>query len=308
MSSIASGTSGAGDRSQLTRWQQFWESNRNQRRVTVTLKLILAAIVLSFSLYPIMYTISASFNPTSGLSAQQFIPANPTLRHYREILFEADFGLWIWNSTRIAIVSSILSGMITTLAAYGFSRFRFWGRNYLLLGILLIQVFPALLAMVALYALLQTLGQYIPWLGLNSHGGLILIYMGGALGINVWLMKGFFDSIPRAIDESAMVDGATHWQIFWLLLFPLVRPIIVVVMIMTFFGTYSDWLLPRLMIQNSQLYTLMLGLQRFIGDNYGQNWGAFAAGAVLGSVPMVTVYLILQDQIVGGLTSGAVKG
>lgn len=308
MSSIASETSGARDRSQLTRWQQFWESNRNQRRVTVTLKLILAAIVLSFSLYPIMYTISASFNPTSGLSAQQFIPANPTLRHYREILFEADFGLWIWNSTRIAIVSSILSGMITTLAAYGFSRFRFWGRNYLLLGILLIQVFPALLAMVALYALLQTLGQYIPWLGLNSHGGLILIYMGGALGINVWLMKGFFDSIPRAIDESAMVDGATHWQIFWLLLFPLVRPIIVVVMIMTFFGTYSDWLLPRLMIQNSQLYTLMLGLQRFIGDNYGQNWGAFAAGAVLGSVPMVTVYLILQDQIVGGLTSGAVKG
>lgn len=306
MSSIVQSSSGDGP--ELSRWQQFWESQKNQRRVSITLKLILAAIVLSFSLYPILYTISASFNPSSGLSTQQFIPANPSLVHYRTILFEEDFILWIWNSTRIAAVSSVLSAMITTLSAFSFSRFRFWGRNQLLLGILLIQVFPALLAMVALFALLQTLGQYIPWLGLNSHGGLILVYMGGALGINVWLMKGFFDSIPRAIDESAMVDGATHWQIFWMLLFPLVRPIIVVVMIMTFFGTFSDWLLPRLMIQNSDLYTLMLGLQQFIGDNYGQNWGAFAAGAVLGSMPMVIVYLILQDQIVGGLTAGSVKG
>lgn len=228
--------------------------------------------------------------------------------HYREILFEHDFFIWIKNSTIIASISSVLSGMITTLAAYGFSRYRFRGRSQLLLGILIIQVFPAVLAMVALFALLQTVGQYIPWLGLNSYGGLIMIYMGGALGINVWLMKGFFDSIPRAIDESAMVDGATDWQIFWRLLFPLVRPIIVVVMIMTFFGTFSDWLLPRIMIRDSELFTLMLGLQQFIGDNYGDKWGPYAAGAVLGSIPVVTVYLILQDQIVGGLTAGSVKG
>lgn len=289
-------------------FQQFWQSNKNQTLVFNVLKLILAVIVVSFSLYPIIYTISASLNPTSGLSTQELIPSQPTLKHYREILFERDFLLWVWNSTRIAVVSSVLSGMITTLAAFGFSRYRFRGRNGLLLGILLIQVFPALLAMIALFALLQVLGQYIPWLGLNSHGGLILIYMGGALGINVWLMKGFFDSIPYAIDESAKVDGASDWQIFWHLLFPLVRPIVVVVMILTFFGTYSDWLLARIMIQDSSLYTLMLGLQQFISNNYGQNWGAFAAGAVLGSLPMVIVYLILQDQIVGGLTAGSVKG
>ncbi|MCP5101234.1 MAG: ABC transporter permease subunit, partial [Chloroflexi bacterium] len=113
---------------------------------------------------------------------------------------------------------------------------------------------------------------------------------------------------PRAIDESAKVDGATDWQIFWKLLFPLVRPIVVVVMILTFFGTFSDWLLPRIMIRDSQLYTLMLGLQQFIGNDYADKWGPFAAGAVLGSLPMVIVYLVLQDQIVGGLTAGSVKG
>jgi len=178
----------------------------------------------------------------------------------------------------------------------------------LLLVILLIQVFPAVLAMVALFALLQQIGTYVPWLGLNTHGGLILIYMGGAMGINVWLMKGFFDSVPREIDESGKVDGASDWQIFWRLLFPLVRPIMVVSMILTFFGTYSDYLMPRVMITASEKFTLMLALQQYIGDNFSQDWGPFAAGSVIGAIPMVALYLILQDYIVGGLTAGAVKG
>jgi arabinogalactan oligomer / maltooligosaccharide transport system permease protein len=295
-------------RGELSAFQRFWQSKKNQRRVTLTVKYIVAALVLTFSLFPIVWTISAAFNPSGGLSTQQLIPAGANLNNFREILVERPFWRWVWNSTRIALISSILSAAITTLTAFSFSRFRFRGRSQMLLGILLIQVFPALLAMVALFAILQQIGSYIPWLGLNSHGGLILIYLGGAMGINIWLMKGFFDTVPRAIDESAMVDGATHWQIFWYLVLPLVRPIIVVVAILTFFGTYSDWLMPRIMIQNTELYTLMLGLQTFIGDNYAQRWGTFAAGAVLGSIPMVTVYLILQDQIVGGLTSGSVKG
>jgi len=194
------------------------------------------------------------------------------------------------------------------LTAFSFSRFRFRGRRHLLLGILIVQVFPSLLAMVALFSLLQQIGQYIPLIGLNQLGGLIFLYLGGAIGINVWLMKGFFDSVPREIDEAGMVEGATHWQIFWKLLFPLVRPILIVIMILTFFGTFGDWLLPRLMIQDSDKYTLMLGLQQFIVNDYGNNWGVFAAGAVLGAIPQVAVFIILQDYIVGGLTAGAVKG
>jgi arabinogalactan oligomer / maltooligosaccharide transport system permease protein len=198
--------------------------------------------------------------------------------------------------------------MITMLTAFAFSRYRFAGRGKLLLAILIIQVFPVLMAMVALFTLLDQLGSCcIPWLGLNTHAGLILIYTGGAMGINIWLMKGFFDSIPRDIDESGRIDGATDWQTFWLLIFPLVRPIVVVIAILTFFIVYSDWILPNIMLRNSQLFTLMIGLQLLISNDYNNAWSVFAAGAVLGSLLPVTVYVLLKDQIVGGLTAGSVK-
>jgi arabinogalactan oligomer / maltooligosaccharide transport system permease protein len=287
-----------------TGWRQ---SKKARGRISLAIKYLVAALTLAFSLLPVLWTISASFSPTSSISNQTLIPNPVSTRHYETILAQP-YWLWMWNSFKIASISAILVGLITLLAAYSFSRFRFRGRSQLLLVILLVQVFPAILAMVALFAMLQQIGNYIPWLGLNTHGGLILIYLGGAMGINVWLMKGFFDSIPREIDESGMVDGASHWQIFWRLLFPLVRPIMVVAMILTFFGAYSDFILPRIMITQADKFTLMLGLQTFIGNNYGQNWGAFAAGAVIGAIPMVAMYLILQDYIVGGLTAGAVKG
>lgn len=285
-------------------WRQ---SHKTRKRLTLAIKYVVAALTLVFSLLPIVWTISASFSPTNGIAGQTLIPDPVSLRHY-ETIFSRPYWLWMWNSFKVAGISAILVGIITLLSAYSFSRFRFRGRSQLLLLILLIQVFPAILAMVALYAMLQQIGNFIPWLGLNSHGGLILIYLGGAMGINVWLMKGFFDSIPREIDESGMVDGASHWQIFWRLLFPLVRPIMVVAMILTFFGAYSDFILPRIMITEEAKFTLMLGLNNLIANNYGQNWGAFAAGAVIGAIPMVAMYLILQDYIVGGLTAGAVKG
>jgi ABC-type maltose transport system permease subunit len=297
-------TAGRSTAKAATGWRQ---SKKARFRINLTIKYIVAAIVLTFSLFPILWTISASLNPTSSVSGQELIPDPATLNHYRTILNEP-FWLWMWNSFYIAAISALLVGIITLMSAYAFSRFRWVGRSQLLLLILLIQVFPAILAMVALFSILQQFGQYIPFLGLNTHGGLILIYMGGAMGINVWLMKGFFDSVPREIDESGKVDGASDWQIFWRLLFPLVRPILVVSMILTFFGTYSDYLMPRVMITASEKYTLMLGLYNFIGDNYSQDWGPFAAGAVLGAIPMVVMYLLLQDFIVGGLTSGAVKG
>ena len=205
----------------------------------------------------------------------------------------------------LATITSILAVFITSLSAYA-SRFR--RRGNLLLTLFLIQVFPNTLAMVALFLLLVQLGQYIPQLGVNSHGGLLLIYLGGVMGINVWLMKGFFDSIPRDIDESAMVDGATHWQIFWQLIFPLVRPILVVVGILTFIGVYGDFLIARVMLTSSAQYTVMVGLWVFIADQFSQNWGTFAAGGLMAAIPIVVIYLFLQDQIVGGLTVGSVKG
>lgn len=290
------------------KWQLFWKVNKNRKRVVLVGKLLFAAVALSITLLPILITISSAFSFGGSLSSSSIIPKYPSLNNFRIILFENEFWLWIRNSIFVSTISAVLSGLITTFAAFSFSRFRFKGRNQLLLGILIIQVFPSLLAMVALFSLLQQIGQYLPLLGLNQLGGLIILYLGGAISINVWLMKGFFDSVPREIDESGMVEGATHWQIFWKLLFPLVRPIIIVIMILTFFATFGDWLLPRLMIQDSTNYTLMLGLQQFIVKDYGNNWGVFSAGVVLGAIPQVTVFIILQEYIVGGLTSGAVKG
>jgi arabinogalactan oligomer/maltooligosaccharide transport system permease protein len=147
-----------------------------------------------------------------------------------------------------------------------------------------------------------------PYIGLDTHSGLILVYLGGAMGINIWLMKGFFDTIPRAIDESAKVDGATHWQIFWQLLLPLMRPILVVISILTFIGVYGDFVLARILLKDTQQYTLMVGLFIFTAGQFSQQWGQFTAGALIGAFPIMIIYLLLQDQIVGGLTQGAVKG
>ncbi len=292
---------------ELSTWQRFWQSKTNQRRVVLGFKYVLAFFVLVYSLTPVLYTISSAFNPVQGLS-RTLIPLNATLANFRTILLEYDFGLWILNTTKIAGVSSVLAALVTTLTAYAFSRYRFAGRSQLLLGILLIQVFPGLLAMIAIFSLVTQFGSIIPALGLDTHAGLIMVYLGGAMGVNIWLMKGFFDTIPRAIDESAMVDGATHWQIFSQLLLPLMRPILVVIGILSFIGTYGDFILARILLKSTEQYPLMVGLFIFTSGEFSQKWGPFAAGALIGALPIMIIYLILQDQIVGGLTQGAVKG
>ena len=183
----------------------------------------------------------------------------------------------------------------------------FAGRITMLKAIMLIQVFPNLLALVAVYVIVFQIGEIVPALGLNTHAGLIMVYLGGAMGMNIWLMKGFLDTIPRAIDESGMVDGATHFQIFWNLLLPLLRPILVVIGILSFIGTYGDFLLARVLLNDVDQYTLMVGLQVFTSGQFDKKWGVFSAGALLGALPIMITYLLLQDQIAGGLTQGAVK-
>lgn len=233
------------------------------------------------------------------------------LVNYEELM-ESQGGLfmrWVFNSVVVSSITAIITVLVTALAAYSFSRFRFYGRQGLLVFILLVQVFPNLLAMVAIFLMLQQVGEYYPPLGLGSLGGLVLVYVGGAMGINIWLMKGFFDSVPREIDESAQVDGATHWQTYWMLIFPLVRPILIVVGILSFVGTFNEFVLARVLLRGSrENWTLMVGLWGYIADNFAQNWGIFAAGSVIGALPTLIIYLALQDQIVGGLTQGSVKG
>ncbi len=292
-------------------------SQKFQKRFSIAIRLIIAVFLIAFSIFPVLWIVSASFDPSQSLATQKsIIPQNASLKNYQRLFGndpEYKFGTipagrWILNSVKISGISTILSLGITTMAAYAFSRMRFKGRVTMLKGILLIQVFPNLLALVAIYVLVFQFGEIIPALGLNTHAGLIMVYLGGSMGMNIWLMKGFLDTIPRDIDESGMVDGASHFQIFWHLILPLLRPILVVIGILSFIGTYGDFILARILLNDVNQYTLMVGLQIFTSGQFDQKWGVFAAGALIGALPIMIIYLALQDQIVGGLTQGAVKG
>jgi ABC-type maltose transport system permease subunit len=300
-----------------------------------TIRYIVIALAVIFALFPVVFIVSSAFNPAGTLSTQSLIPRGvenfeELFTNFRALMVDEldtyPFWNWILNSFVVASITTVLVVLITAMSAYSFSRFRFYGRRTMLLGILLIQVFPNLLAMVALFLILNDIGRladtipealpflsFIDWswikrFSLDSIGGLILVYMGGAMGINTWLMKGFFDSIPREIDESATVDGATHWQTFWQLIFPLVRPILAVVGVLSFVGTFNEFVLARLVLRDTDSWTLMVGLFNFINSDFNRDWGKFAAGALISGLPVVALYLALQDQIVGGLTQGAVKG
>lgn len=296
-------------------YQGLRSSVKFQKRFSRGIRLFVALILIFFAIFPVLWIISASLDISQSLATQSLIPKKAGFNNYRDLFGlnpDYQFGnlyywKWVWNSIKIATISTVLSIGITTMAAYAFSRLRFAGRITLLKAILLIQVFPTLLSLVAIYLLIFQAGEIIPQLGLNTHLGLILVYLGGSMGINIWLMKGFMDTIPRAIDESGMVDGASHFQIFWTLLLPLLRPILVVTGILSFIGTYGDFLMARILLNDPAKYTLMVGLQIFTAGQFDKKWGVFAAGALIGALPIMIIYLLLQDQIAGGLTQGAVK-
>jgi len=296
--------------SSISTVQRLRTSARIQRRVSIGWRLVVALILIIFSVFPVLWMISASLNPTGSLATQKLIPDDIGLGNYRTLLTSGQFPFWAWfgNSLKVSIITSVFSLAITTIAAYAFSRFRFRGRQTMLKAILLIQVFPSLLALVATFLMISQIGDVIPALDLDKHASLILVYLGGAMGINIWLMKGYMDTIPREIDESAMVEGASDWQIFTRLILPLLRPILIVIAIINYIGTYGEFVLARVLLRSNETYTLMVGLQIFAGAQFTQRWGVFAAGALLGALPIMIIYLALQDQIVGGLTQGAVKG
>jgi arabinogalactan oligomer / maltooligosaccharide transport system permease protein len=285
-------------------------SLRRGKRIALVLRILLAIVMLTFALFPVIWIISASFNPTGSLVGQPLIPENPTLDNYKQLFTSTvnPYPRWYANSLFVASLVTIFGTAITTLAAYAFSRFNFRSRRPLLQGILLIQVFPNFLNMVALFLILQQIGFYLPNFGLNTYGGLFLVYLGGTLGANTWLTKGYFDSIPRDLDEAATVDGASGWQVFSVVLLPLVRPILVVVALLTFIGTYSEYVLARVLLTDKYMYTMAVGLNQMVANQLSAQWGVFSAGAVLAALPTILLFMIFQRYLVGGLTTGAVKG
>ena len=216
------------------------------------------------------------------------------------------FTRWLLNSVIVALSVAFISVSVAALAAYPFSRLRFTGRRQGLLVLLLIQMFPSVMFMIAVYALLQFLGMYFPALGLNSLGGLIFAYSGG-IAFNIYLIKGYYDTIPNSLEESAMIDGCTRFQAFTKVVVPLARPILAVVAILTFMGIFNEFVMARVFLQDITKWTYAVGLWQFSGE-FQTEWGPFCSAALIGAVPMVLFFLVLQDYIVGGLTQGSVKG
>jgi arabinogalactan oligomer/maltooligosaccharide transport system permease protein len=270
-----------------------------------------------FALFPAVYVITAAFNPISSLSGSQLIPDDLTLENFRT-LFDtesdnpdvptANYVRWYINSIIVPGTSALISVFLGALAAYAFSRFRFKGRRFGMLALLLIQMFPQFLALVAIYLILLHTGDIFPTVGLNTKTGLILVYLGGAMGVNTWLMKGFFDTIPSELDESARVDGATPAQIFWGVVLPLAVPVLAVVALISYIFTLNEFVIASAVLQTTENFTLPVGLRGYIDKQYQENWGPFAAGVILAAVPVVVLFLALQKFIVGGLTQGSVKG
>ena len=270
----------------------------------------IAWVAVAFALLPVLWVTSAAFTLNPTISSGNLLPQEPTLENFHTLLTNPDqpYVNWYINTMILALLVAFFTVMIGAGAAYAFSRFRFRGRKVGLMFLLLVQMFPQFLALVAIYLIMSQVSDVFPGLGLDSLWGLGLVYLGGAMGINAWLIKGFFDTIPMEIDESAKVDGATHAQIFWGIILPLAAPVLAVVGLLSVIFTINEFVIASALLQSPTRLTLAVGLQQFIGEKYSENWGPFAAGALLAAIPVVLLFIFLQKFIVGGLTQGSVKG
>ena len=271
----------------------------------------IALLAIAFALFPLIWMASASFDELGKINTQSLIPQYPGFSNYRALWENPDQPYWLWmrNSVMIASINAILQLVIGATAAYALSRFRYRGRKTTLMTILIIQMFPQLLAVTAFYVILADLRESIPFMDFGSPIALLVIFAGGALGINAWMLKGFFDSIPSEIDESAKIDGASHGQIYVRIILPLALPMLAVVALLSFIGTMNEFLLTAVILGgNQESITLAVGMRQFIETDFQENWGAFAAGALIATIPVMVLFIWLQKYVVSGLTAGSLKG
>jgi len=271
---------------------------------------VLIISVCLFSLFPLYLVVISSFNSTGSLRLDSFIPREISFANYKMLFTDPTipYMIWVKNSLIIAGATAVLSVTIGSASAFAFSRLNFKGRKSGIQLLLLVQMFPAILAISAVYVIMERVYTFAPSIGLGTQAGLLLIYLGGAMGVNIWLLKGFVDSIPKELDEAAKIDGASAVQTYWLIFMPLAAPVLAVVALLSFIGTFNEFILARLFLVDMESRTVAVGLQQFIGGQYSENWGPFAAGSIIASVPIVIIFLSLQRYIINGLTAGSVKG
>lgn len=290
--------------------------NKHRWRLWVTHAALWALIAIT--LFPLLAVISISLRP-GNFATGSLIPTEITFDHWKLALGISYTGadgklvqppfpvlLWLWNSIKIATLSSILIVVLSTTAAYAFARFKFRFKAPMLNAMLLLEMFPRVLALVAIFAIFERIGAYFPWFGIETHAGVVIAYLGG-VATHIWTIKGYFETIPVEIEENAKVDGATHWQTFYRVLLPMSVPVLMVVFVLAFIGTIIEYPIASIMLREEPNLTLAVGSKYFLQDQKFL-WGDFAAAAVLSGLPITAVFLFAQKWIVSGLTSGGVKG
>ena len=271
---------------------------------------LVAIFFVIFAIYPILYVLTNSFADFANLTNSKLIPDSLTLKHYKLLSGNplVPYSDWLYNTYKIAIVAAFFNVFLGTLAAYAFSRLQFKGRRASLLTLVIVQMFPSFLAFVAIYLLFFQISDVVPIMGLGTHFGLILVYLGGSIGFNSWLIKGFMDTISPSLDEAAKVDGASEFQIFSKIIAPLTRPILLVIFVITFIGIYSDYILAAIFLKDKNLWTVAVGINTVFVDDFNADWGVIAASSVIAATPIAILFIFFQKQITGGLTAGSVKG
>lgn len=276
--------------------------------------LVLATL---YAVYPVLWVLSIAFSGKQSLAIAD-VPPDPTfwdrlravvpwpadvsLANFASLFADQPFATWVLNSAIVSVATTVVGVFLACTAAYAFSRFRFPGRQTGMMSFLVSQMFPGTLMLIPLYIIL------VKWLGLGStRTGLVLAYSTTAIPFCVWMLKGYFDTIPRDLEEAALIDGASSATIFWRIVLPLAKPAVAVTALFSFMTGWNEFILAATLIDKEAMYTAPVGLRFFVGG-FSQQWGYFAAGAVVVSIPVVALFLFLQKYLVSGLTAGSVKG
>nr|WP_018249483.1 sugar ABC transporter permease [Orenia marismortui] len=279
-------------------------SKKTQQKMGLFFCYAVIFVAIIAVIYPTVWIIGSALNPANSLYSSRIIPENASLKNFKELLTSEQykFKYWYWNSIKIGALNSFFSVILTALTAYIFSKTRFWGRKYGLMTFLIIQMFPGMMSMVAIYVLLNMFGL------LDTHTGILIVYLGGAVPFSTWMIKGYFDTIPSSLVEAATIDGASRFRIFWQIMLPLAKPMLAVVAMLNFINPFNDFLLAQLILRSPEKQTLAVGLYQMISAQFSNDWTLFSAGAVLAAVPIMIFVLSMQKYFVGGLSAGATKG
>ncbi|MBI5527589.1 MAG: sugar ABC transporter permease [Deltaproteobacteria bacterium] len=276
-----------------------------KKAVLINLALIVACAA---TLYPVLWVVKMALTPAQGFSLSASpIPAELSVQNFRDVVSTADAaGAWLFgrqfaNSVVIALLTTVLGLTLAATAGYAFSRFVFPGKNLGMKLFLVTQMFPGVVMAIPLYILLDKLGL------LNSIAGLVLVYSTTAIPYCVWMLKGYFDTIPKDLEEAALIDGASRWYVFVRIVLPLARPALVVTALFSFITAWNEFILAATFLGSERAFTLPVALRAYVGD-FSTEWGHFAAGAIIVSVPVMALFFVLQKHLVGGLTAGGVKG